>query len=99
MGAILPLHSLIIHQAHIGFINQSRSLQAVAGALTFHVAARQAAQFVINDGGQPRQGPLVSIAPGAEERTYVVHSRFTGLCRPLFIAYWAELYHRPVSSK
>jgi hypothetical protein len=37
MGAILPLHALIIHQAHVGFINQSRRLQAVTGALAFHV--------------------------------------------------------------
>ena len=42
MRAILPLHPLIIHQAHVGFIDQGRRLEAVAGPLTFHIAARQA---------------------------------------------------------
>ena len=83
MGAILPLHALIIHQAHVGLINQSRRLEAVAGALAFHVAAGQTAKLVINDGGQPREGALVSVAPGAEECTYVAPSRLTRLCRPL----------------
>jgi hypothetical protein len=72
---ILPLHALIIHKAHVGFMNQSRRLQAVTGTLAFHVAARQAVEFVINDGGQPRERALVSVAPGAEERAYVAHSR------------------------
>src|ERR1035441_352770 len=82
MGAILPLHALIVHQAHVGLIHQSRRLQAVTGPLAFHVAARQAAELVINDGSQPFQRALVSIAPGSEEGAYVVHSRFTRLCRP-----------------
>ena len=46
MGAILPLHALIVHQAHVGFVNQSRRLKAVAGALALHVAACQAVQLV-----------------------------------------------------
>ena len=83
MGSILPLHALIIHEAHVGFVDQGGSLQAVAGALVFHVAARQAAKLVIDDGGQPVEGALVATAPGAEKRAYVAHSRLTRLCRPL----------------
>ena len=77
MSAILPLHALIIHQAHVGFIDQGRGLEAVAGALPFHVAAREAAKLVINDGGQPRERAMVAVAPGAEELAYVVHGQFT----------------------
>src|ERR1019366_5440915 len=60
MGAILPLHALVIHQAQVGFIDQGRGLEAMAGALMSHVAARQAVEFVVNDGGQPAEGALVS---------------------------------------
>ena len=52
MGTILPLHVLVIHQAHVGFVDQSGGLQAIAGAFASHVAARQAVEFVINDWGQ-----------------------------------------------
>src|ERR1035437_10217386 len=73
--------------------HHGRRLQAVAGALVFHVAPRQAAELVINDGGQPFESALVSVAPGAEERAYVAHSRLTRLCRFLH-RLWVELYRR-----
>ena len=31
VGAILPLHALVVHQAHVGFIYQGGSLERVAG--------------------------------------------------------------------
>ena len=95
MGAILPLHALIIHQAHVGFIDQGRGLQAVAGALAFHVAARQAVEFVINDGGQPFERALVSVAPGAEQRADVAPCRFAGV-RPLHPSWLNYTAARPV---
>src|SRR2546427_6639695 len=76
MGAILPMHALIIHQAHVGLIDQSGRLENVAGALAIHVAVGQAVEFTINDGGQPLERALVSIAPGAEERAYVFCIQF-----------------------
>ena len=81
--AILPLHALVIHQAHVGFIDQGRGLQAVAGALALHVVACQAVEFLIDDGGQPFERALVSVAPGAEQLAYVAPSRLTSLCHPL----------------
>ena len=51
--AVLPLHALVIHQAHVGFIHQRRGLKAVAGAFAPQVTARQAAEFLINNRGQP----------------------------------------------
>ena len=82
MGAILPLHALIIHQAHVGFIDQGGGLQAVSGALAFHIVVSQAAEFLIDDRGQALQRALVSIAPGAEERAYVVSIPCARICHP-----------------
>jgi hypothetical protein len=53
MGAILPLHAFVVHQAHVRLIYESRRLQAVTGALASHVAPCEAAEFVIDDRGQP----------------------------------------------
>ena len=69
MGPILPLHPLVIHQADIGFIDQRGRLEAVVGALTSHVAVRQPAELRIDDRRQLVEGELVSVAPGAEERS------------------------------
>ncbi len=71
MRSILPLHALVIHQANVGFVYQGRRLQAVAGAFASHVAARQAAEFVIDDGGQPLERGSFSVAPGSEQAAHV----------------------------
>src|SRR5271157_88468 len=70
MGAILPLHALIIHQAHVGLIHQGRRLEAMAGALAFHVAPRQAAQLVIDDRRQPVERASVSVTPSSEQQAH-----------------------------
>ena len=71
VGAILPLHALVIHQAHVGLIDQSRRLQAVTGALAFHVAPREAMEFVIDDGRQPVERGSVSVTPGSEQPAHL----------------------------
>jgi len=43
MGAILPAHALVIDEPQVGFVNQSRGLQGVAGALPAHVTPSQTA--------------------------------------------------------
>src|ERR1017187_159 len=83
MRAILPLDTLIIHQAHVGLIYQGRRLEAMAGTLAFHEAACQAVEFAVNDGGQPFERVLVSAAPSMEQLADVAHSRVAGLCRLL----------------
>jgi hypothetical protein len=83
MGSILPLHSIVIHQAQVGFIHKGRGLEAMSGALLLHVAARQTVELVVNDGGQPVEGALVSVAPGAQERADIAHSRLAGLSHPM----------------
>ena len=82
MGAILPLHALVVHQAHVGFIYQGGGLERVAWALALHVVVSQAAKFFINDRGQTVERALVSIAPGAEELAYVVCIQLARHCRP-----------------
>ena len=82
MGPILPLHPLVIHQAHIGFIDQRGRLEAVAAALTSHVAVRQAAELRIDDRRQLVERELVSVAPGAEQLADVVYRH---LARRLYL--------------
>src|ERR1019366_3249925 len=95
MRAILPLHAPVIHQPHVSFINQGGGLQAVAVALAPHEAVRQAMQLFINDGGPPFERVLVSVAPGAEKRANLAHSRIAGLCVHLH-RLSSQLYPRPV---
>src|SRR5882724_3243746 len=71
VSAILPLHALIVHQAHVSLIDEGGRLKGMARALAFHVAVRKAAKFVINDGREPLERALISRAPGAEERAYL----------------------------
>ena len=80
MGAVLPVHALVIDQPHVGFVDQRRGLQAVAGALALHVVARQAVELVVHDRCQLGERALVPVAPRTEKRTDVarepVHQRF-----------------------
>jgi hypothetical protein len=77
MGSILPLHALVIHQSHVGLIDQGGRLESVARALALHIAVSEAAEFIINNRRQPLERAVVSIAPGAEQRAYVVCIQLT----------------------
>ncbi len=67
VGAILPLHSLVVHQAHVRFVYQRGRLEGVARALALHVAVSEAAKFTIDDRCQTIQRALISRAPSAQE--------------------------------
>jgi hypothetical protein len=71
MSAILPLHACVIHQPHVGFVDQSGGLQAVAGTLTFHIAARETVEFVINDRGQAVEHAAVSVGPSLQQLAHL----------------------------
>src|ERR1022692_449658 len=73
MGAILPLHVLVIHQPHIGFVDQSGGLQAMTGAFSFHVSSREAMEFAINDGRKAVERGSVSITPGSKQLTHLAN--------------------------
>ena len=72
MGPVLPLHPVVVHQSHIGFIDQRGRLEAVAVALASHVPVRQAMELRIDDRRQLVEGELVSVAPGTEELADIV---------------------------
>jgi hypothetical protein len=83
MGPILPLHALVVHQAHVGFVYQGGGLERVPWALALHVVVSQAAKLFINDWGKALERCLVAIAPGAEQPAYVVCIQFASHYRPM----------------
>ena len=58
---------LVVDESHVSFVHQGCGLQAVTGALATHVAAGEAVEFVINDGGQPVERGSISVAPGSKQ--------------------------------
>jgi hypothetical protein len=49
VSAILPLHSVVVHQPHVRFVDKGGRLEAVARTLAIHVAVSEAAEFPIDD--------------------------------------------------
>jgi hypothetical protein len=77
MSPVLPLHAFVVDQPHVGFIDQRRRLQAVAGPLALQIVVRQTVELVVHNRGQPSEGALVAVGPGTEQCTDVVGKRFT----------------------
>jgi hypothetical protein len=77
MSPVLPLHALVVDQPHVGFIDQRRRLQAVAGLLALQVVVRQTVELVVHNRGQSSERALVAVGPGTEQRTDVVGKWFT----------------------
>src|SRR5664279_87951 len=88
MGAILPLHVLVIHQPHVGFVDQSGGLQTMTEALTSHVASREAMEFVINDRRQAVESDSISITPSPEKLGHLTTRWRSGL-----VVRWCEFPH------
>jgi len=63
VGAILPMHVLLIHQLQIGFMDQRGRLQRMSGPLAPQVARRLLSQLLINQREQCVEGFLVAFAP------------------------------------
>ena len=66
VGAILPTHVLELHQPQVDLVDERRGLQRVTFIFPGHLAARQAVQFVVDQGRQVLQGGLVPVSPGSE---------------------------------
>jgi hypothetical protein len=87
MGTVLPLHALVVDQAHVRLVDQRGGLEAVAGAFAFHVAVCEATKLRVHDRRQLGERARVAVAPGTEERTDVFpiwitqRSRLAPLCR------------------
>ena len=67
MGAVLPPDVVLADQLQIGLVNQGGALQGVARPLLPQVAAGQAAQFVVDQGGEFLQGLPVPVAPVSQQ--------------------------------
>lgn len=67
MGAALPLHLALVHQADERLVDERGGLQGVVGALAAHVVGGQAAQVVVEEDDQPlRGGGVASVHPEEE---------------------------------
>src|SRR5271156_1510114 len=71
MSAVLPLHAFVIHQAHVGLVDQGRGLEAMTGPLVFHIALCETMEFVIDDGREPIQRVSVSVTPSSEQPAHL----------------------------
>ena len=76
VGAVLPVHALVVDEPHVGFVDERRRLQAVAGALTSQAAPGETAKLVVDDRRQLGERALVPVAPRTEKRADV-GDRFT----------------------
>jgi hypothetical protein len=67
LGAILYGRLLYIHQPQVGFVEQRRALQGMAGTFAAHIGLGQAMRFLVNERSQFFQRGLISGAPGKEQ--------------------------------
>jgi hypothetical protein len=70
--AVGPLNVSLIDEPDVSFVDQSRGLQSVTFALTAHVAARKAMEFVVDKRIQLIERGLVSFTPRGEELGYLM---------------------------
>lgn len=50
VGSVLPVHSRLIDQTQVSFMNQSGRLQSMIGAFTPQIIRRKLTQFIVDDG-------------------------------------------------
>ena len=67
VGPVLPVDVRRVHETQIRFVDERRRLEAVAGALAGHAAARDLMEFPIDERNQPFEGRLVAISPVEEQ--------------------------------
>ena len=66
VGPSLPDRLRIINQLQLGFVENGRRLQCVAGPLPVHVMVGEPMQFGCTNGNNFSNAPLISAAPVAE---------------------------------
>src|SRR5207249_10097210 len=70
MSAALTAYLALVHQPHIGIVEQRRSLQQVAGFFAAHVLMGQPVQLVINQWHEFIQRRLIAVAPSFQQPGY-----------------------------
>ena len=68
--AILPFESFLTREFQISLVDQSGCLQRVARAFVTHLAARDAAQFRVDERKQFVERRLVAFTPSGEQLGY-----------------------------
>jgi hypothetical protein len=63
MSAVLPPDSVLVDQSEVGFMDQRGGLQGVVTILVPHEVAGKAMQLALNQGNQPIERRLVTVAP------------------------------------
>jgi hypothetical protein len=65
--AVLPLRRFLANQAQVCLVNQARALEGVVGTFAPQMAARDPAQFIVNDGYERFPRFFVATAPIGEQ--------------------------------
>ena len=68
MGAVLPAYVFQVHQAYVGFVDESGGLQSVAARLASHEALGKPVQLFVNENGQAFQRFFVALFPGVQQK-------------------------------
>ncbi len=61
--AALPVHRLLIHQPHEGFVHQRRALDRVVRPFAPQVPLRERAQLLVDEPGELAERLLIATAP------------------------------------
>src|SRR5437762_7862900 len=67
MRPVPPLGALLVHQAQICLVYQRRTLQRVPFVLSRQVAARDIAQFVVDERHEAVESASVALAPADQQ--------------------------------
>jgi len=67
VGAIAPLHSALIDEAHIGFVHQRCRLKRVPRRLVPHVSGSETAKVVVDQRHELLKGLTLAVAPRNQE--------------------------------
>lgn len=67
MRPILRVERALVHQSHIGFMDQGRALQRVFGAFSPQMVPRDVPEFSVNERDQLLKRPLVAGFPADQK--------------------------------
>jgi hypothetical protein len=70
--AVLPADTALRHQSHIGFVDNGRRLEGVAGPLTPEITGGQSAQFTLHHHHQLFLRLGRSLAPLAQQNRHFI---------------------------
>jgi hypothetical protein len=66
VGAIAPMNLALVNQPNVGFMDERRRLERVAGRFVTHVAGRQTTQVFVQKRHEPVAGITTALAPRHE---------------------------------